>query len=158
MRRDNAKRADVEFVSGMGGRGRDSTHWPCVCRHRLLVYHIIKLLTALTMEPVATWSNTDALKKYCLFYKAAIVRSNTVPIFMDLLIVPLSLVGASRQDQDTGIIELILCLFRNLLQVLNCVPPVLPILPMHVSRLRLVPRLAGAHALCTNLLRSDACG
>jgi hypothetical protein len=95
------------------------------------VYNIIKLLTALTMEPSASWPNQESLKKYCLFYKSAILRHGTVPIFMDLLIVPLSMVGAAREDQDTGIIELILCLFRNLLQV-RVLPTPLP------SRLTLI--------------------
>jgi hypothetical protein len=121
----------------------------CVCSARLLIYHIVKLLTALTMEPSKLWSQHDTLRmsvialpstrttararvptllanaprphapddRHCVQYKAAILHHKVVPVFMDLLVVPLSMVGTARQDQDTGIIELVLCLLRNLLQV-----------------------------------------
>ncbi len=88
-----------------------------VLRCRVLVFHILKLLTALTMEPNAAWQGQQTLVRYALTYKRAILQHKCIPVLMDLIVVPLSLVGASRHDQDTGLIELVLCLVRNLLQV-----------------------------------------
>ncbi len=69
------------------------------------------------MEPLPSWRNQSTLRRYVLEYKRAILEQNAIPIFMELLVVPLSLVGSSRSDGDTAIIEIVLCLFRNLLQV-----------------------------------------
>jgi hypothetical protein len=57
----------------------------------------------------------------CVAGQLAVLRHNMIPVLMELLVMPISLVGSARQDQDTGLIELVLCLVRNLLQVRLCV-------------------------------------
>eukprot|EP00743_Colponemidia_sp_Colp-15_P007910 GILK01008568.1.p1 GENE.GILK01008568.1~~GILK01008568.1.p1 ORF type:complete len:1379 (-),score=332.12 GILK01008568.1:34-4131(-) len=87
-----------------------------------LVFAVTKMLALLTMAPNKKVSELPKLIHYQQTYKEAFLRQDVLAILMSWMAESLAREGPQRTEEDRQRIELLLSLFRNLLQIPDPLP------------------------------------